>query len=250
MTEMSSLGQKSVLGALLIFTLNMAGAWWLALGAADNVARPLVPDGETSAVARVLDSHGGASANSHTLLNRVVDAEIQIRTAQNGQTLSVVAMAGSFAMMSIGFALFVMGAEGAFQLEGSAPTGGNLVLKSTAPGVICFALATLVLLFALYKQIDLTTGSFQVFPDSEVMRARTHVGGAGALTGPREGRGGDQGPHQVWCAARAHHHQEVRRRAPGPASLEPPSRDREPRAAPRSSGVVGPTISSGCSAAW
>lgn len=164
--SLSSLGKKSVVGAMLIFTLNMAGAWWLTLGAAENVARPLVAEGQVSAVSEVLAVPTGASANTYTLLNRIVDAEIQIRTAQNGQTLCVVAMAGAFAMMAIGFALFVMGAEGAFQLEGSAPSGGNLVLKSTAPGVICFALATLVLLFALYKQISLTSGSFQVFPDA------------------------------------------------------------------------------------
>ncbi len=164
--NLSSLGQKSVVGAMLIFTLNMAGAWWLTLGAAEDVARPLVTEGQVSAVSRALDVPVGATANTYTLLNRVVDAEIQIRTAQNGQTLCVVAMAGAFAMMAIGFALFVMGAEGAFQLEGSAPTGGNLVLKSTTPGVLCFALATLILMVALYKQISLTSGAFQVFPDA------------------------------------------------------------------------------------
>ncbi len=165
--NLSSLGKKSVAGALLIFTLNMAGAWWLALGAAENVARPLVAEGETSAVSRVLDSTNDASANTFTLLNRVVDAETQLRAAQNAQTLCVVAMAGSFAMMAIGFALFVMGAEGAFELETKTSTGGNLVLKSTAPGVLCFVLATGILMFTLYRQVSLTSGSFQVYPDTE-----------------------------------------------------------------------------------
>lgn len=167
MTEMkmSSLGQKSVIAALLIFVANMAGAWWLALVAAEDMARPLVSDDSVTVVSRVLDSQEGASANGYTLLNRMVDAEIQIRTVQGTQTLCVVAMAGSFAMMAIGFALFVMGAEGAFQLEGQAPAGGNLVLKSTAPGILCFALAAIVLVFSLYKQIEVSTGAFQVFPD-------------------------------------------------------------------------------------
>lgn len=169
--QMSTLGQKSVVGALLIFMANMAGAWWLALSAAEDMARPLVSEDSVTVVSRVLDTHEGASANGHTLLNRMVDAEIQIRTVQGTQTLCVVAMAGSFAMMAIGFALFVMGAEGAFQLEGSAPTGGNLVLKSTTPGVLCFTLAAIVLVFSLYKQIEVSSGSFQVFPDGPTLDA-------------------------------------------------------------------------------
>ena len=170
--DLSRFGKWSVIGALVLFTINMGGAWWLAAGAAESVARPLVVEGEESVVSLVVDTSKDASANTFTLLNRMVDAEVQVRAAQNSQTLCVVAMAGGVAMMALGFALFVMGAEGSFKLEGEVKSGGSLMLKSTAPGIFCFFLAAVILMFALHKKVLLSTGDFEVFPDAVTLPER------------------------------------------------------------------------------
>lgn len=157
-------GRGSVTAALTVFLLNMGGAWWLAWDATQAVNRPLVGS-DSTATSRAIDAAPTASANTHILLNRVMDNELQLRHVQNRQVLSVVAMAAAFALMAIGFALFVMGAEGAFQVEGGVSSKGNIILKATAPGLLCFLLSAVVLVMSLSDRVDVRTGTFQLQMD-------------------------------------------------------------------------------------
>lgn len=165
LSVLSTVGRPAVYLAIAVFLANMLCAWLLALRGAESIAHPLVGDRPT-ATSRALDEAPKASANGFTLLNRVLDAELQVRAVQNRQTLSIVAMAAAFAMMALGFALFVMGAEGAFQFSGTTPGTGTLVLKASAPGIFCFFLATAILIAALFGEVNLKTGAFQVLPDT------------------------------------------------------------------------------------
>lgn len=162
---LATVGKPAVYLAIAIFLANMLCAWVLAVRGAEIIAHPLVGDAPT-ATSRALDAAPTATANGYTLLNRVLDAELQVRAVQNRQTLAIVAMAAAFAMMALGFALFVMGAEGAFQFSGTSTGTGNVVLKASAPGILCFFLATAILIAALRGEVNLATGAFQVLPDS------------------------------------------------------------------------------------
>jgi hypothetical protein len=163
MFERASKG--AVVLAVIVFLANMLVAWWLTYASGQVVGRSLLHE-EGSAAARVLDASPKASANTHVLLNRILDAELQLRTVQNRQTITIVAMSVAFALLAIGFALFVMGAEGAFKVEGQVADRGNLVVKATAPGLLCFLVAAFVVAMALAGRTDMATGNFRLFRDS------------------------------------------------------------------------------------
>ena len=152
--------------AVVVFMANMIAAWWITGESTEVIARPLVADHAT-AVSLALDAAPQASANNHVLLNRLLNTELMLRAAQNRHTITVVALSVAFALVAIGFALFVMGAEGAFRLEGSAGTQGNLMVKATAPGLLCFVLAVVIVCFALLSKTDMELGKFTVYPDSQ-----------------------------------------------------------------------------------
>lgn len=152
----------------------MVGAWWLAVRSQTTVAKPL--NEQVLAVARTL---AGAQHNDPTAqiyLNRLLDAEIHLRAIQNQQTLSVVAMSVAFALMAIGFALFVMGAEGAFLLQGDVPNRGNFVLKSTAPGLLCFLLSASLVWIALTGRLSFSNSAFRLQPESAPAAVLSHDG--------------------------------------------------------------------------
>lgn len=151
--------QFSLLLAIGVFLANMLGAWWVAFHSTALIARPLVEPG--SAIEQALGKLSTADDDTHFFLLRLLDTELMIRTIQNQQALNVVALAVAFALMAVGFALFVMGAEGAFQLEGRHPSAGNVVAKATAPGLLCFVLSAGVVLVALRMHVEIEPGAFQ-----------------------------------------------------------------------------------------
>ncbi|WP_437310271.1 hypothetical protein [Sorangium sp. So ce388] len=161
-TKMSRI---SVYLAIAIFLLNMACAWWVASASNRLISQPLVTGG-TTAVARAIEAAPSANANTHVFLNRLLEAEIQLRVVQNRQTISIVAMGAGFALVAIGFALFVMGADGAFTMKGNVGDRGNLVIKATAPGLLCFVLAAIVVYASLGGVAQVASSPFTIYPDS------------------------------------------------------------------------------------
>lgn len=61
------------------------------------------------------------------------------------QNIRILAVAFSFALLSVGFSLFVMGIEGALSLKGEVNNLGKLVVQTASPGVICILFSTVVL---------------------------------------------------------------------------------------------------------
>ena len=184
--ESSASGEKSTLEkttgfsvtlAVIVFLANMIAAWWITGESSKVISRPLIQDTSTAVSLAIENSHG-ATANNHVLLNRVLDTELMLRAAQNRHTITVVSLSVAFALVAIGFALFVMGAEGAFRLEGKAGRESNLMVKATAPGLLCFVLATVVVIFALLSRTELEPGDFTVYPDPGSGFASGDVAGA------------------------------------------------------------------------
>ena len=60
-------------------------------------------------------------------------------------------MGFAFALLSMGFSLFVMGIESAIAVKGEHKDIGNIALKTTSPGVICFILAAILVSFIVLR---------------------------------------------------------------------------------------------------
>ncbi len=81
---------------------------------------------------------------------QAIDAVANLKQLANRQSLLIVAFAGAFALCAIGFALFLLGADGAFQIQAEQGKGGiKLLLASTTPGIVCFVLAVALMGMAI-----------------------------------------------------------------------------------------------------
>ena len=108
-------------------------------------------------------------SNRIILLNRLIEAEVHHKGIANKQVITVVAMAAGFGLLSVGFALFVMGIESAFQVSGSAGEVGEVVLKASSPGLMCFLLAGTIIVLATSQEHKVHFGKFTVYPNSNIV---------------------------------------------------------------------------------
>jgi hypothetical protein len=138
---------------LIISLLNMGAAWYLINSSNKFVMTGLVSSGGTSATSEALKGAFFADADKLTFLNRVVENDVNHRNIANKQTTVIVAVAASFSLIALGFALFVMGFEAAYTISGNSP-GGSLVIQAASPGLLCFVLAALVICFAITRRTD------------------------------------------------------------------------------------------------
>jgi hypothetical protein len=153
----------SLILAVVLFAGNIAAAWFVAAQANALIGRTLLE--KNSYIDQALQRGSQLSANDHLLMNRRLDAELLLRSIQNRHIITVVGMGAAFALVAVGFALFVMGAEGAFTLQGAIQDRGNLVIKSTAPGVLCFFLAAIIVCFVVAAKTDMRPVEYHIFPD-------------------------------------------------------------------------------------
>lgn len=89
-----------------------------------------------------------------------IDAVSNLKLVANKQSIIVVALAGSFALAAVGFSLFLLGADGAFQVQADhAGSGAKLLFVGTAPGLLCFALAVVLMGMGIRQPSTLNLGS-------------------------------------------------------------------------------------------
>jgi hypothetical protein len=143
---------RLVLLGVLICLLNMACAWWLIWSSDKFVMTGLISD-KTSATGKALDLAATADRDKLAFLNRVVENDVNHRNVANKHTTVIVAMAASFSLVALGFALFVMGVDAAYNISSENPTG-RIVIEATSPGLVCFILAALVICFAITRRTE------------------------------------------------------------------------------------------------
>ena len=144
---------RLVLCGVGICLLNMALAWILIISSNKFVMTGLVTDRSSSATSMAIKLAPDANADKLVFLDRLIESDVDHRTVANKQTVVIVALAASFSLIAIGFALFVMGVEAAYTISGSNPTG-RLVIQASSPGLVCFILATLTICFAITQRSD------------------------------------------------------------------------------------------------
>ena len=90
----------------------------------------------------------------------LLNVDAHMKGITNRHTLGALAIGGGFALLALGFALFLLGADGAFKLQAENKGGGNLQLQSAAPGIFCFFGAVLLIGIGATRPHDLQIGDF------------------------------------------------------------------------------------------
>ena len=172
-----------VMTGIVIFIANFAIAWVFAFWSQYYVTHPLVerplvkpgrdvPEakgregylfGATELAMEMID---GANPNTCVFLNRAMESEVHLKYISNMQAIMIVGMACGFGLIAVGFSLFVMGIQGAYEFRAGTGDDGTVILKATSPGHLCFLLAAVLILFALSRDASVKFNKFKVFDQS------------------------------------------------------------------------------------
>jgi hypothetical protein len=95
-----------------------------------------------------------------TINVRATDEMIQLKIITNHQAISMLGIAIAIALVAIGFALFVLGTDGAFQLQAAGKGTASASAAGTAPGILCFILAAGLITVAIMHHESLSVGDF------------------------------------------------------------------------------------------
>jgi hypothetical protein len=149
-----------------VVVLNMSFAAWIMWDTLNHF-RFSTPDG---AMVNAL-SQGLNDLGSERLLRaKALDALANIKLVTNKQATIIVGFSGAFSLLAMGFALFVLGADGAFRATVDGYKGVTLMLGSTAPGLLCFVLATGIVVTGVLHKSELTLGTV-TFPTTAASSA-------------------------------------------------------------------------------
>ena len=81
---------------------------------------------------------------------QAIDAVANLKQLANRQAILIVAFAGAFALSAVGAALFLLGADGVLRMQAEQGKGGvKLLLAGTAPAILCFVLAVILMGMAI-----------------------------------------------------------------------------------------------------
>jgi hypothetical protein len=162
-----SFSRALVVTGILIAVANMALAWVMMFTRPTDVA-----DANSHLQQPVAEGKAAQADASSTLaieMMRPLVRTEQRRELVNSNILTLT-VAFSFALMAIGFSLFVMGIEGALSFRGELAQLGSLVLKTASPGILCIVLsATTLMLLLWFTQV--TFGDTQEAAKAQVIRA-------------------------------------------------------------------------------
>jgi hypothetical protein len=137
--EVSAAGQLAIKrpdlligAALLVFFFNMGMAWWMAVQSGQSIQAAIRTGtwSTNSAYASILKAAPQASANTFFLLHRSLEVTLIDRLVSNKQSVMVVGMGISFALMAIGFALYVIGTQSAIRFSGESGNSIKLALRA------------------------------------------------------------------------------------------------------------------------
>lgn len=89
------------------------------------------------------------------LMTHALDLHVQMQRITNDQGLKSLAISLSVALIAVGFALFLLGADGTFSLAAEDKSGPSVTVQGTAPGLLCFALAAMVMAMVIMTRAKL-----------------------------------------------------------------------------------------------
>ena len=140
-----------MLTGVLLGVLAFLGAWWLAKESSARL-------GIDSDDGTLISSMAGACCEDHLPLRlRALETYAHVKAISNQQSIGVLAIGAGMSFLSIGFSLFLVGAEGAFKLRASGRGGDDkIMLYGTAPGLLAFALAAMVIVVGATRKHEMS----------------------------------------------------------------------------------------------
>lgn len=135
--------QKLFVAGCAIFAvfLSLAFAGWV-MG---DTLRSTQFSQQDQEVVNRLSGDAGDPLHQSILRAHAIDAVANLKQMANRQSVIMVAFAGAFALCAVGFALFLLGADGVFKMQTEQGKSGlKPWLAGTAPGILCFVLATIL----------------------------------------------------------------------------------------------------------
>jgi len=160
-----------VVTGIAIAVINMALAWVMMF------TRPTgIPSTNISAQISSVEKKATTSDSSMEFLTQMLTPLVRSYELKGvgEQNVLVLAIAFSFALLSVGFSLFVMGIEGALSLRGEVADMGKLVLRTASPGVLCILFSTAILA-TLLVLTQVKFGDTQEAAKAELIRAEAQA---------------------------------------------------------------------------
>lgn len=166
-TRVTRWSRGLVITGIVIAVLNMSLAWvMLFFGQPFLRTEQLEQFARTQLSAPLSATDAGASSPpdsaasdqiaglepSERWLHKMLEMFQQESEIQARQTTLLLAFC--FALVAIGFSLFVMGIEGALAFRGDAREFGSVALKVSSPGLFCIFLAALLIALSLGNRFD------------------------------------------------------------------------------------------------
>jgi len=127
--------------AVLAF-INIGIAWVIAFDTANQLH---ITDKDIQLINMIAQDTKGMDIGNHLRLKtHAMNSQLSVKLITNKQSIVILTIGGGFSLIVIGFALFLIGADGAFKL-GAEQNGSKMMLSSTAPGLLCFLLAAILI---------------------------------------------------------------------------------------------------------
>lgn len=139
LTERSKL--LVLLVAALIAGLNLVAAWHFAGKTESALALSAEDMMPFHAWVAKVDQKNLSSDARYDLGARAMTLVVSLKLVSNKQALVLTSFGGAFALLAIGFALFIIGADGAFKVIASSPDSSRVAITGTAPGLLCFLIS-------------------------------------------------------------------------------------------------------------
>ncbi len=143
-----------VFGAVAVVLLNMAFAGYVMYASSERIQFGAVDQATVAALAGGIQG----ATNAAVMRSKSIDAIVNMKLVSNKQAIGVVAVAGAFSLMAMGFALFLLGADGVFRLQADAAQGAKLIFSGTAPGLFCFLMAAGLIAAVIFHRSELQLG--------------------------------------------------------------------------------------------
>jgi len=147
-----------VFAALLLGALSIGFAGKDASDANKNLAFGQKDVEAISAVAKL--GHTGPG-NDQALVVHTLNVIVHLKAITNYQALGGLAIGAGSAFLAIGFALFLLGADGAFQIQFAGRGDNKLAFYASAPGLLCFLLSAILIAAGAMRKHEIRLGDFK-----------------------------------------------------------------------------------------
>lgn len=155
-TGLSEKARVWIIGvAALVAAINLAFAWTFAFQTGRSLG---VSENEFKPYASWLDNTRTSAMTpeaKYDLAARTLHLIALSKMIANKQGIVLACFGAAFALAALGFALFLLGADGAFKVMAETSAKTSVAVTGTAPGLLCFVLAAWLVVVGVKRESKL-----------------------------------------------------------------------------------------------